>query len=268
MRIMDNIGDAQKKEIDYLHETIYGLKKEILHIAETLQYLDQHPPDPETLGRIVLAFSQGVFTVEDVGKRAGALFANKALYKDSSELAKFLHQTALKAEALKEAYLAKDKAAYAKYLSSLKRTMASAEYVLSLFIGELSSEITSAVFAPEIQAKKAGDVIARIDELSLAIESLTTRLGVCEQRLSLVIQKHPEDVLEQDEAVVLKAIQQLHDENVAWVEPRFIEKALSLPRDRIEQVVDGLARFGLLETKMRGGTKVFKYGEQHDFNTN
>ena len=265
---MDNIENNQKKEIEYLHETIHGLKNEFLHISESIQLLDQKNPDIDTLNRIQTTFSRAVFTVEEIGKRASALFSNNTLYKDSTELSKFFHQTSLKVESLKEAFLARDRAGYAKYLSSLRRTMSSAEYVLSLFIGELTAEITAIMFKKEIQEKKAQDLGTHREELARRHAERSRRVEVCEQRLALFIQKYPQDILESDEASILDEIKKLHDQNVAWVEPRFIEKKLPISKTRITQVFDELTKYGILQYKVRGGTKVFKYGDKDDLNTN
>jgi len=95
---------------------------------------------------------------------------------------------------------------------------------------------------------------------------LNSRIEKCEKKISLMIKKNPTDFLENDDAQVLKEIVELHKQNVSWIEPRFIEKALPLTKKRIDKAIEELAQYEILQYKMRGGIKVYKYGEQDDNN--
>jgi len=237
---MENIKSLYKDEIDVLQNQIKDIKNEFLQITDLIQQMELNKPEIDTLNVLYSSFSHLIFNMEEIGKKSSTLFVNKNLHTDSTELSKYFYQILLKIESLKEAYLAKDRTTYNKYLTSLKRNITSTEYVLSLLIGELASEITKSLFKPLIEEKKT--------------------------QISLMIKKNPTDFLENDEAQVLKEIVELHKQNVSWIEPRFIEKALPLTKKRIYKAIEELAQYEILQYKMRGGIKVYKYGEQDDNN--
>jgi hypothetical protein len=222
----------------------------------------------DTLSFLYQTVMNSMYAVEEVGKKASVLFSNKTIEKDSTELCKFFYQTALKLEALKESLQARDRTTFAKHLSLLKRSVVSAEYILSLFIGEVTAELTEITFKQFIEGKKSEDLLDRVEALDAKVDSLATRVETYERKVSLLVKHDPESVLERDEAKVVREIQSFHEQNVVWVEPRFIENKVSLPRKRIDEILDVLTRYGVLQYKLRGGTKVYKYGESHDINTN
>jgi|GEM_PF-2388715 len=265
---MVEIEKEQKAEIEKVQEQVHEVKNEFLHITEILHDMEHNSATVETLSFLYQTVINSMYTVEEVGKKASVLFSNKSIEKDSTELCKFFYQTALKLEALKESLQARDRTTFSKHLSLLKRSLVSAEYVLSLFIGEVTAELTEITFRQFIEGKKREDLMERVEALDAKVVSLNTRVETYERKVSLLVKNNPESVLETDEAMVIKEIRSFHDQNVMWVEPRFIENNLSLSKNRIDEILDVLTRYGILQYKMRGGTKVYKYGESHDINTN
>ncbi len=263
---MENMKSLHKDEIDVLQNQIKDIKNEFLQITDLIQQMELNKPEIETLNVLYNSFSYLIFNMEEIGKKSSALFVNKNLYTDSTELSKYFYQILLKIESLKEAYLAKDRTTYNKYLTSLKRNITSTEYVLSLLIGELASEITESLFRPLIEEKKTQNITTKTEELTKNMAQLNSRVEKCEKKISLMIKKNPTDFLENDEAHVLKEVIELHKQNVSWIEPRFIEKTLPITKKRIDEALEELAQYEILQYKMRGGIKVYKYGEQDDNN--
>ncbi|MHC1604438.1 MAG: hypothetical protein ACXQTP_00500 [Candidatus Methanofastidiosia archaeon] len=265
---MEDLKSLQKSEIENMHNDAKKLKEEFIEIFEEINELNTKKPEIATLNMLHDKFMKLIFNTEEIGKKAGSIFANKNLYKDSSEISKLLYQNAIKVESLKEALIVGDRQSFYKYHSSLKKTTASTEYILSLFIGELISEITENIFKPLIEQKKSKDLEVHITELKKNTEKMMLRVEKCEKKISLMLKRNPHSFLAEDEAAVIKEIIKLHEKNVTWIEPRFIEKNLPISKDRINSILDDLSRYGVLQYKLRGGTTVYKFGEIDDSSKN
>jgi len=265
---MENKDDEIKKQIDIIQNQVKEIKQGFVEITGIVSSLTNTAPNLDVLNNLHAKFSKHIFSIEELGKKTGALFVNKNLYNDSTELSKYFYQGKLKIGALKDSFIAKDKAGYYKNLSSLNRTLDSSEYILSLFIGEITSELTKVIFKDSIKEKATNEAQNNIVKLKENIGILNKRMEKCEKKLSLLLEKHPRDFLDEDEAKVFNEIMNLHSQNVKWIEPRFLEKKLPLPKNRIDDILDDFLLYNVMEYKLRGGMKVYKYrdGEKNDFN--
>jgi len=267
---MENIEEGVKKQIESLKTQIDEIKNDFVGISGTVSKLDFHEIDIDILNSQLKLFSKLIFIVEEVGKSSATLFVNKNIYNDSTELTKYLHHSKLKMEIVKEAYINKDKNGFAKNLSNLVRSLDSAEYILSLFIGEVTSEITKVVFNKYIEKKSINAAQENMAKIMENLVVLKERIEKCENKLSLLMRKRPREFLEEEEVKVLDEMMRIHSENVQWVEPRFLEKELDMPISRINDILDDFLKYRILEEKLRGGMKVYKYkfGEKNDIYQN
>ncbi|MBN1786169.1 MAG: hypothetical protein JW825_04175 [Candidatus Methanofastidiosa archaeon] len=266
---MENTEEIIKEQIEIIQNQINEIKSGFNEITGSVSTLDNTSPELGMLNNLLSSFSKLILLVEEVGKKSATLFINKNIYNDSSELTKYLHQSKLKMESIKESYLAKDRTGYYKHISSLSRSLDSTEYILSLFLGELTSEITKIIFKQYIEKKSVNDFQNDIAKIAQNIEAIRERTEKCEKRISLLMRNNPQAFMEGEEAKVLNEIMRIHSQNVQWVEPRFIEKELPISNRRIDEILEDFLRYGILECKLRGGMKVYKYmsGEQDDINT-
>ncbi|HOP08794.1 MAG TPA: hypothetical protein PK718_08430 [Candidatus Methanofastidiosa archaeon] len=265
---MSNIDEEIKKQIEVLQGQIDEIKADFAKIVETVEKIDYANTDIGAINDLLRVFSKLILAVEESGKKYATLFVNKSIQNDSTELSKYLHHSKLKMEGVKDAFINKDKNGFTKGLSILNRNLDSSEYLLSLFIGEATAEITKVVFKQYIDKKASDEMHDNMVRIMEILASLKERMERCEGKISLLIRRRPQDFLEEEEARVFNEMLRIHSENVQWVEPRFLDRNLPIPLARINEILDNLLQYGLLDQKLRGGMKVYKYrfGENNDFN--
>jgi len=256
---MENTDEEIKKQMDLLQGNIDEIKADFIGITNIVGKLQFAETNVDIINEQLKTFSKLIFLVEETGKKSATLFVNKNIYNDSTELTKYLHHSKLKMEGLKDSLNNKDKNGFSKSLLTLNRSLDSSEYILSLFVGEFKSEITKIVFKNYIDKKATDAAQDNMIKVMEGMVALDERMEKCERKIALLIRKRPEDFLEEDEAKILMEMINIHSQNVQWVEPRFLEKNLSIPQSRVDEIMDDFLHYGLLERKMRGGMKVYKY---------
>lgn len=260
---MENMPEEEKKRIEHLQIATDEIKTLFFRLDEVIRQMDSESPSSETITLIEKSLTRLIFSIEELGKKSGTIFANESLIKDSTELSKYFYQILLKLESVKETLKSKDRHMYEKHLAYLKRAMKSADYILSLFIGEMTAEITESLFKPQVEQNQALKTQQTLEKIFHTLNAITVRVERCEKKMSKMLLAHPYAYLDGDEATVLKEITLLHDENLAWIEPRFIEKKLTISNKRLNEILDDLTHYGILQNKIRGGTTVYKIGDNY-----
>ena len=125
------------------------------------------------------------------------------------------------------------------------------EFYFDQMYNEIEKEILKVVLEPIITESDSNYLKDKISTMKSEIEELKKEISLLKSIIGEIVFKEKEKILTEEELSLLKKILLLHEEGVAWIEPRFLNKNT--------EILDKLYNYGLLKKKKRGGTDVYSY---------
>lgn len=220
--------EAMKK----IETELASVRNMFLEIRKLSLHLD--PKNRKEVSKIVNLLNDFSFGVGKISSLTSVIFGNKNIKDFGDSTIKSIYKLKLSIE---------------DHLNL--KILNESEFYFDQMYNEIEKEILKIVLEPIITESDSKFLKERMNIIESEIEILKTQVSSLKSTIVDLILKEKEKFLDNDELSILEEILLLHEQGIAWIEPRFLSKN--------SKILNRLYNYGILKRKKRGGIDVYSY---------